>query len=83
MRMMKVDHGGNDWNDREIYDFNPVKPKEMSVGLSKDDIEYAELSKRENEKLENNMGDLQKELLKKLEDGSLMKKSELIEVNEQ
>ena len=79
MRMMKTPTEDNCWNDREIYSFNPIKRNNINVGLSKDDIEYAEFSKKENEKLKNNMSDLQKQLLSNLENGGIFKNTKLVE----
>lgn len=69
----------NTWDDRKIYDFSSSRQKETEIGLSKSDIEYAEISKRENEKLKNNMTDLQKQLLSDLESGKMLKLSKLTE----
>jgi hypothetical protein len=81
MRMVKAPTKDNCWNDNDIYNFNPVKNHTVDVGLSKDDVEYAELSKQENEKLKTNMSDLQKQLLFDLENGRIFKNTKLIEEN--
>jgi hypothetical protein len=67
------------WNDREIFDFKPNRRNECDNQMSNDDIAYSEMSKRENEKLKNNMSDLQKRLLADLENGFITKKTRLID----
>jgi len=81
LRMIKQP-SSSDWNDSDIMNFNPCPSNEEQAGLSKDDIAYAELSKKENEKLKQNMTDLQKKLLSDLESGKMLRLTKLVDENQ-
>lgn len=68
-----------EWNDSEIMSLDIKHQKEIQAGLSRTDIEYAELSKIENDKLVKNMIDLQKQMLNDLENGKWFKTTKLID----
>ena len=64
-----------EWNNRDIYSLGGY---EQTVGLSKDDIAYNEMSKKMNQKLQNNMSDEQKQLLDELNSGKITRKSKIM-----
>ena len=64
-----------EWNDREIHSLGG---NEQNIGLTKNDILYAEMQKKRNQEIENNMSDIQKELLNDLNSGKITRKSKLL-----
>jgi hypothetical protein len=57
--------------------FDPSHPREMSLGFSRYDIEYAKLLERKDREVVNSMTDRQKRLLGALNSGRLFKLSRL------
>jgi hypothetical protein len=57
--------------------FDPSHPMEMSLGFSRDDIEYTKLLERKDREGVNSMTDRQKRLLGALNSGRLFKLSML------
>lgn len=70
--------GCGSWNEPTYFD--PARPREMSLGFSREDIEYAKLSERKNREVVKNMNDRQKRLLRALEKGMLLRLSKLVPV---
>ena len=68
---------GGEWNRRDEMFFDPSHPREMALGFSREDIEYAKLSEKKNKEVYQSMSDRQKRLLKALEGGKLFKLSKL------
>ena len=66
-----------EWNRRDETFFDPAHPREMALGFSREDIEYAKLSERKNKEVYRSMNERQKRLLKALEGGKLFKLSKL------
>jgi len=68
----------SEWNREDEMYFDPSRPKEMALGFSRDDVEYAKMSERKNRELLSGMSERQKRLLKALEGGKLFKLSKLV-----
>lgn len=49
--------GGGTWNNRDQMYFDPSRPREMALGFSREDIEYAKLSEKKNSEIVRNMND--------------------------
>lgn len=68
------------WNRQDELFFDPSRPKEMSLGFSRDEIEYAKFMEKKNKELERSMSDIQKRMLKALENEKILKLSRLEEI---
>lgn len=49
--------GGGTWNNQDQMYFDPSRPREMALGFSREDIEYAKLSEKKNSEIVRNMND--------------------------
>lgn len=70
--------GLGEWNRQDEAYFDPSRPKEMALGFSREDVEYAKFSEKKNHEIEKNMTERQRRLLKALEKGQLFKLSRLV-----
>lgn len=70
--------GTGTWNRQDELYFDPSRPREMSLGFSREDIEYAKMSERKNAEIVRNMDTRQKRLLTALSKGMIFKLSRLI-----
>ena len=75
-------YSGGEWRIEDEMFFDPTRPKEMSLGFGREDIEYAKMSERKNREIFQKMGERQKRLLSALESGKIFKLSELKLVRE-
>jgi hypothetical protein len=65
------------WNDEQYFD--PSRPKEMSLGFSREDIEYAKLREKKEHEILANVTDKQKKMVDDVLSGKIFKLSKLIE----
>jgi hypothetical protein len=68
---------GGEWRVEDQMFFDPTRPKEMSLGFTREEIEYAKMSERKNREVFQKMGNRQKRLLNMLESGRIFKLSRL------
>lgn len=69
--------GGGTWSREQDMFFDPTHPREMSLGFSRDDIEYAKITEKRNRDVIMKMNSRQKRLLRALEHGCIFKLSKL------
>lgn len=76
--------GGVDgqWRKEDELYFDPSRPREMALGMTRDDIEYAKMSERRNRETIQKMTPRQKRLLDALEHGKIFALSKLKEVGD-
>lgn len=69
---------GGTWNRQDELYFDPTHPREMSLGFSRKDIEYAKVSEKKNSEMVRSMNNRQKRLLNSLNNGRIFKLSRLV-----